>query len=65
MLKFNVFPRCSEPVKFADCYVISETWHSGYDLALLLLCLMGCAALGVPLFLMCYPVLSYESNAHA
>ena len=65
MLKFNVFPRCSEPVKFADCYVISETWHSGYDLALLLLCVMGCAALGVPLLLICYIVLSYESNAHA
>ena len=65
MLKFNVLSRYSEPVKFADCYVISETWHSGYDLALLLLCVMGCAALGVPLFLICYHVLSYESNAHA
>ena len=65
MLKFNVLSRCSEPVKFAVCYVLSELMHYGLDLALLVFYGLGCVALGATLFLLCSYILFYESKVNA
>ena len=65
MLKFNVLSRCSEPVKFAVYYVLSELLHYGCDLALLVFYGLGCVVLGVTLVLLCSYILSHESNVNA
>ena len=65
MLMFKVLSRCSEPVKFAFFYVVTELMKFGRDMARLIGYGLGCMALGVILFMLRYYMSFYESNVNA